>query len=420
MKLIWGDTVYYKTPMNKTGQGAEIGYATDDISTWRIYELDGYGRDYLLAVESDDVWRVMSTHPPESPFQQYILENATEKQKFERMLSVTLYSDGTAILATPPISSYALIGSYYYTFTDDELLIHYENDNIIARFTIIDDNTLVFKEATEPLFADVGARYVCTPLVSAIGESNASAPPPLDTLTPAIMLDSILYISTGRVIAIDIDESEVFGRVESSVSMSEWPVENGQTNMPHLVDSPYAAFDDGFIVQWEDHGWMLFRSRDTVIAEERVEMPDDFAFRIDFGIQGRNSINTYNNTFTKDLVTAGSETIDFIVPADMMQFMYEMFVTLNIPGCPDDINAFALSSMGDSRMQKHPADKYTLTYTCNGETRTIICNDEGPWDSSKGPPAFRDNLANFVKHISEYIYRSEEYQNMSPSVGAYS
>ena len=156
-----------------------------------------------------------------------------------------------------------------------------------------------------------------------------------------------------------------------------------------------------------------------IVAEETPEMPDDFAFRIDFGIYGRNNIDTYNNTFTKDLVIAGSETIEFIIPADMMQFLYEMFIALNIPGCPDDINAFAMSSMGDTRMHRHPADNYALTYTCSGETRTITCNDEGPWDGDAGPPASRDRLAAFVKMVADYIYSTDEYKAIPSAEGGY-
>ena len=160
MKLVWDDAVYHVTSMANPERGREIGYATDENSTWQIYELKGYGRDYLLAVESEDVWRVMSIHSPEAPWRQYILEDATEKERMERMLSVSLYNDGTARLATPLISSYALQSPCYYTFADGELLIHYERDDVIARFEMVDDDTLVFKEATVPLFADGGARYV--------------------------------------------------------------------------------------------------------------------------------------------------------------------------------------------------------------------------------------------------------------------
>lgn len=62
-------------------------------------------------------------------------------------------------------SSYALIAPYYYSFADGELRIHYESDDIIARFEVIDDYTVIFKEAFVPLFADVGARYVVAPAV---------------------------------------------------------------------------------------------------------------------------------------------------------------------------------------------------------------------------------------------------------------
>jgi hypothetical protein len=77
------------------------------------------------------------------------------------MLSVTLNNDGTAILAIPPISSFMMRQPNFYTFTDNELLIHYENGETIAKFEIIDGgSTLVFIESSVPLFADVGARYM--------------------------------------------------------------------------------------------------------------------------------------------------------------------------------------------------------------------------------------------------------------------
>ena len=159
MKLIWDDAVYTVTPMSNPGRGREIGYASDKYSGWRIYELKGYGRDYVLAVESEDVWRVMSVYPHE-PWRQYILENPTDRQRAERMLSVTLYSDGTAWLATPLISSYALLSPYYYVFEGGQLLIFYDRNDPFAHFTVIDEDTLRFELATVPLFADKGARYV--------------------------------------------------------------------------------------------------------------------------------------------------------------------------------------------------------------------------------------------------------------------
>ncbi len=101
----------------------------------------------------------------------YYLENPTDKQKMERLASVTLYADGRVWLMAPPISSFSLPDCYS-TITDNELLIHADIANelfgiksgeVIARFKIMDDKTLVFQSATVPLFADVGARYIYMP-----------------------------------------------------------------------------------------------------------------------------------------------------------------------------------------------------------------------------------------------------------------
>jgi len=186
MQLIWGDTVYRTTPMPNAQRGKRIGIAHDEHSTWQIYELRGQGHDFLIAVENDDVWRVMSSsYPAEIPWRQFILENATERQRMERLLSVTLHHDGTATLATPPISSY-MLPECIYTVTGNEVLIHaviypkteemysLKDGDIIARFDFVDGNTLVFKESSVPLFADVGARYV---VESFIFENNVETVP---------------------------------------------------------------------------------------------------------------------------------------------------------------------------------------------------------------------------------------------------
>jgi len=162
MKLVWDAKEYYIANSHNPEHGREIGYAADGYSGWRIYELKGYGRDYLMAIDNDneDCRRVMSINPPEKPWRQYVLENATDRQRAERMLSVTLYKNGTASLSTPPISSYAMTGTYYYSFEDDELLIYQNKEDVIARFIVPDDNTLVFSSATVPLFANAEARYL--------------------------------------------------------------------------------------------------------------------------------------------------------------------------------------------------------------------------------------------------------------------
>lgn len=101
----------------------------------------------------------------------YYLENTSERQRLERMQFVALYPDGTAMLAMPPISSY-IPPKCTYSVEEDALLIHavietpheegffgVQDGDVIARFSIIDDNTLIFRSATVPLFADAGRAH---------------------------------------------------------------------------------------------------------------------------------------------------------------------------------------------------------------------------------------------------------------------
>jgi len=100
------------------------------------------------------------------PIKTYILESAADSDKWIRMSAVSLYEDGRAGLAIPPISSLALVDPLYYSVTDDEMRIHSgsETGDVIASFAIVDDNTLVVRMATGGLFANIGARYVYAPI----------------------------------------------------------------------------------------------------------------------------------------------------------------------------------------------------------------------------------------------------------------
>lgn len=116
--------------------------------------------------------------------QTYYLENPTDKQKLERLLSVSLYNDGTALLATPPISSYMLPKCTYSVEGNelqicavinskfDEEFYGVKNGRVIATFEIADANTLVFRSAAVPLFSDSGARYIGTPSSPHTGEAR--------------------------------------------------------------------------------------------------------------------------------------------------------------------------------------------------------------------------------------------------------
>lgn len=97
-----------------------------------------------------------------------------------------------------------------------------------------------------------------TALPSASPSIQDIAAPRQNTGSAILMVDNRLYCYTGEAVEADIEESDVLGKITSTVSRTEVPTENGQANIP-FKGAPYARYGDDMIVFMND-GWILFRS----------------------------------------------------------------------------------------------------------------------------------------------------------------
>ena len=59
-------------------------------------------------------------------------------------------------------------------------------------------------------------------------------------------------------------------------------------------------------------------------------MPEDFAFSVRFGITGKNEINTFTHTVTKDLVTQGTAQADLTFTDSEMADIYARLREINL------------------------------------------------------------------------------------------
>lgn len=138
--------------------------------------------------------------------------------------------------------------------------------------------------------------------------------------------------------------------------------------------------------------------------------PDDFNFSLCFGVDGKNKLDTYKETFTKDLVIDGTETIDFAIPKEEKQRIYEALLQYGIDQMPDDL------SVDDYYLT--PANHLIFTYTCQNRTKEIVWSN-GYWSEDDSLPEQNNRFLRFVKIICEYIQETDQYKNMSPSRGGY-
>jgi len=77
-----------------------------------------------------------------------------------------------------------------------------------------------------------------------------------DVLSPAIMIDGVIYYSLGMELDITPLETSFSGRVTSVVSEKDLPSQNGEANV-QCLDAPYVIIDEGVAVLFNEK-WMLF------------------------------------------------------------------------------------------------------------------------------------------------------------------
>lgn len=82
-----------------------------------------------------------------------------------------------------------------------------------------------------------------------------------DARVPAIMYHGEIYCSTGKQMPCEVAEDAIIGEITSTVSLSQWPEEDGQANFD-ILGAAYAVTSDGLVVL-VDNEWTLFEKREV-------------------------------------------------------------------------------------------------------------------------------------------------------------
>lgn len=80
--------------------------------------------------------------------------------------------------------------------------------------------------------------------------------PELSDRRPMLMVEDAIYMDTGQEVPANSDEIEILGTITSSVSATEIPTKNSESNFGN-EGAEYAYYDDGLIVGLNDK-WILF------------------------------------------------------------------------------------------------------------------------------------------------------------------
>ncbi|WP_318617831.1 hypothetical protein [Sporosarcina sp. YIM B06819] len=142
----------------------------------------------------------------------------------------------------------------------------------------------------------------------------------------------------------------------------------------------------------------------TVYPEE---MPKEFDFSVEYGVDGKQKVDTFTDTVVKDLVIDGVVETSIALTDEEMQDVYNKMVALDIMGKLDfeeDENAQCASE---------PQLRTEWVVHLNGDLRiiryTLLCSDTPDSQS--------------IMHLQEYVHSlmvaKEKYQQLPESNGYY-
>ena len=127
------------------------------------------------------------------------------------------------------------------------------------------------------------------------------------------------------------------------------------------------------------------------------EMPSDFDFLVQFGVQSKNEINTFDNIVIKDLIAEGTASTEISFTKEEMKKIYQKMREINIME-PKELIPEKINCM----QTPYGEDKWKVKL--NGETQTLYWNGEycETTDDAKQLIELRNYILDIVKSKDEY------------------
>jgi hypothetical protein len=146
--------------------------------------------------------------------------------------------------------------------------------------------------------------------------------------------------------------------------------------------------------------------------ENEKRMIDEFEFKLTFNTFGKDVIDTYNNTYTKDLVLDGTKTIFFEIPFETKKEIYYLLKEVNISEFPENIDL--------PDFYTSPECTYHLSAVIDGKSISVNWeNGLYSYDGKIQLPDLNIRFLRVIEYVSAYIYSTEEYRKMPEAKGGY-
>lgn len=150
-------------------------------------------------------------------------------------------------------------------------------------------------------------------------------------------------------------------------------------------------------------GFSIFRQSNLLSNNLPAYDPSSFNIIFKYGVLGGNELNTFNQTYTKDMVMDPSVTIKFKLTDKELEGIYQKI---------NDLDLFNLST--------EPIDGNMMVTPCSGSYLKVQVGSikkESSWNYCRGK--INDKFQQFTDYIIPIIESKKEYKELPAPKGGY-
>jgi hypothetical protein len=149
-------------------------------------------------------------------------------------------------------------------------------------------------------------------------------------------------------------------------------------------------------------GFVVFKQPSTPPQNPPVGKPTDFNLIFKYGFEAKNELNTFDQTYTKDMVMDPSVTVNMVLSDTELTAIYQKI---------NELKLFDIGLPTDGNMEVTPCSTYYLKIQTNSDARELS------WDNCRGKT--NDKLQQVTDYIISIIESKEEYRNLPTPKGGY-
>lgn len=136
----------------------------------------------------------------------------------------------------------------------------------------------------------------------------------------------------------------------------------------------------------------------------------NFNLKFSYGVNARNVLNTFHDTYTKDLIMDGTTTVSFTLPDSQLQRISSKMSEINFFNYPD---TFVVHT-GDTVGIITPHSTYIFHVVNNSAVKDLYWSD-----SIIGQESAAAKLRELITLIENIIQTNPKYSQLPPARGSY-